>query len=326
MGTHHLHALDAPRGRVGALDAPRRIARVLVYLAWFIAWFVAPAALDQWKRLNPRIRYLSFDAFRACERFRSYLLPERKMKILFSHQQEWEKYIKDAFSGTPHEIAFEDFPPPNIKDFDLIVPLTLRAVKSLDEVRNLIIDNPIAIPSMESILLCDDKYLLNTALMANGFGQFIPEMGAALTYPYIIKKRIDEWGSNSHIIYDKQQERIFSDTLTDPEYFSQTFIKGSCEYATHVLFKNKRIVHSITVEYKFNSETPIKGKDKPIYMMMCDCPYLDLFSAMLTSIGFNGLCCINYKVSDNHPFLLEINPRFGGSLCSYFLSFIRRAA
>jgi hypothetical protein len=246
------------------------------------------------------------------------------MKILFSQRPDFEKYIKEGFYDSPHEIAFKDFPS-TIKEHDLIVPLSLCDLKYLHTMRDLIINNPIPIPSLECISLCDDKYLLNKSLEANGFGHFLPKVGGALTYPYILKKRIDEGGRNSHLISDKQQEQALSDVLTHPEYFSQNFMRGSCEYATHILFKNRRIVHSINIEYKFTSETPIKGKDKPIYTMICHCPYLDLFSNMLRSIGFNGLCCINYKVCDNHPFILEINPRFGGSLCSFFFSFIRHA-
>jgi ATP-grasp domain-containing protein len=318
MGTYHLRALDATRG----------LTRVFAYIAWsIIDWFVAPTAMDKLKRLHPKIRSISVGAFHARERFLSHLFSERKKKILFSREQDLEKHIKDGFYDSPHEIAFEDFPPPrNFKNYDLIVPLTLPDLKYLNEVRELIIDNPIAIPSMECILLCDDKYLLNRSLAANGFGHFLPKEGGMLTYPYILKKRIDLSGKNSHLISDKQQEQVFSDLSTHPEYFSQDFIKGSYEYATHILFKNQRIVHSMNIEYKFNTETPIKGKDKSIYTMICHCPYLDVFAAMLTSIGFNGLCCINYKVCDNHLFLLEINPRFGGSLGRYFFSFIRHTA
>lgn len=328
MATFHLRALCATVASMGIPNAVRPIARVfvyIVYIAWSITWFVPPAAMDKLKRLSHRIRKLSFNAFHARERFLSHLFSERKMKILFSCKQDWEKRIRNGLCDTPYEIAFEDFSPRNIKNYDFIVPLTVPDLKYLNGVRNLIIDNPIPIPSMESILLCDDKYLLNKSLEANGFGHFIPKMGGALTYPYILKKSIDEWGKNSHIIFDKQQEQVFSDILTHPEYFTQSLIKGPYEYATHILFKNQRIVHLLNIEYKFNTETPIKGKDNPIYAMDCHCPYSDVFAAMLTSIGFNGLCCINYKVCDNHPFLLEINPRFGGSLCAYFISFIRHA-
>jgi hypothetical protein len=255
--------------------------------------------------------------------FQSRLFPKRKIKILFSNRQDWKDSIKQGFRCTRHEIAFEELSPNNIKNCDLVVPLTMRDLKYLNEVRDLIVDNPIPIPNMESILLCDDKHLLNQTLIAKGFGNFVPKMGSALPYPYILKRSISEWGQNSHIITGTQQERIFSDTLTNPEYFSQEFIIGPYEYATHVLFKDQKIACSINIKYAFETETPIKGRDKPIYMKICRCPYLDVFSSILMSIGFEGLCCFNYKVRDDRPFILEINPRFGGSLTPYFFSFIK---
>lgn len=246
-----------------------------------------------------------------------------KMKILFSDKPAWECSIKKGFQYTKHEITFGELATKNLKDYELIVPLTIQDLKYLNEARNLIINNPIPIPSMESLLLCDDKYLLNKTLMAKGFGSIIPRMEGALAYPYIVKKRIDEWGVNSHMITDIQQEHIFSDILANPEYFSQEVITGPFEYATHILFKDQKIVCSINIKYVFKSEIPIKGKDNPIYIKICRCPYLDVFSSILKVIGFDGLCCLNYKVVDNRPYILEINPRFGGSLSPFFFSFMK---
>lgn len=275
------------------------------------------------KRLNAKIINTSFLVFKI---FQTLLFSKRKMKILFSPNEEWEQDIKNGFQYTQHEIAFEELSPDNLKHYDLVVPLTMRDLKYLHEVRDLITDNPIPIPSIESILLCDDKYQLNQKLITNGFGDFIPKMGADLTYPYILKKRIDQWGDSCHIIFNSQQEQLFSDSLNNPEYLSQQLIVGAYEYATHILFKDQKIVCSLNVEYYFQTETPIKGKDKPIYRKVCGCPYLEEFSSILTLAGFNGLCCINYKVYDNRPYLLEINPRFGGTLCPYFFSFIYKAS
>src|SRR5438874_158008 len=197
---------------MGTLNAIRPIARVFVYIIWSIAWLLAPAATDKLKRLHPRIRSMSDSAFHACERLLAHLFTKRKMKILFSSKQNMDfmdlaESIKAGFYDSPHEIAFEEFPPRNIMNYDLIVPLTVPDLKLLHEVRDLIIDNPIPIPSMESILLCDDKYLLNKALTANGFGHFLPKEEGALPYPYILKKRIDLWGKNSHLISNRQQEQ-----------------------------------------------------------------------------------------------------------------------
>jgi hypothetical protein len=273
------------------------------------------------KRLNARANNKLFIIF---ERFQLYIFFRKKLKILFSPKQDWEPIIKNGFQYTQHEILFDEISSSNIKDYDLIVPLTIYDLKYLNEVRNLIIDNSIPIPSMENILLCDDKDLFNKTLIAKGFGYLIPNIGCEQTYPYILKKKIDEWGANSHIIFNAEQEYIFSDALTNPEYFSQRLIIGSKEYATHILIKDMQIICSLTIEYNFETETPIKGKDEPIYTKVIFFPpYLKVFSSVLTTINFNGLCCINYKVYKNSPFIMEINPRFGGSLGLYFFSFIR---
>jgi carbamoylphosphate synthase large subunit len=202
------------------------------------------------------------------------------------------------------------------------VPLNIQDLKYLNSVRSWVIDNPIPIPNLESILLCDDKYLFNQKLIEKGFGYLIPKINGKQTYPYILKKGIDSWGKESHLIYNAQIEQTFSDKLADPKYFSQQFIIGSQEYATHIIFKDSKIVCSLTFEYNFKIETPIKGKDESIDKRICLCPYLEEFASVLTLIDFNGLCCINYKVYENRLFIMEINPRFGGSLCSYFSFFI----
>lgn len=268
----------------------------------------------------PKIRYQLYLAFKKIE---SRLLFRRKMKILFSYKPDWHDSIKKGFRFTGHEITFGELSPGKLKDYDLVVPLTIPDLKHLSECRELIADNPIPTPSMQSILLCDDKYRFNQTLTATGFGDYIPKMGTALARPYILKKSIDEWGENSHIISNEEQEQTYARAMADPNYFCQELIAGSREYATHVIFDGKKIVSSIEIEYTFETETPIKGQDQPIYKKIKACSYLDLFSSILSSVGFEGLCCINYKVRDNRPLIFEINPRFGGSLGPLFFSMLR---
>jgi predicted ATP-grasp superfamily ATP-dependent carboligase len=42
-----------------------------------------------------------------------------------------------------------------------------------------------------------------------------------------------------------------------------------------------------------------------------DMPFLEEFASVLRAIGYNGLCCIDYKVADGVPKILEVNPRIG---------------
>lgn len=276
--------------------------------------------LNKLNQLNARMTnklYLAFSLFH------SFFFTKRKLKILFSDHPGLKPELEKTFKFTPHEIAFGEFTHTNIKKYDLVVPLTMPDVKYLNEVRNLITDNPIPIPSIESVNLTDDKYRLNQALIENGFGKFIPKIGGRQQFPYIVKKSIGHSSENCHIIFDSQQEQKLSNTLTNPEYFTQALISGANEYATHILFKDQKIISSLNIKYSFETETPIKGKNKPLYTKICHCPYLDVFAATLVLIGFEGLCCFNYKDLGNFLYIIEINPRFGGSLAPYFSSFMK---
>lgn len=247
---------------------------------------------------------------------------KRKLKILFSKHPGFEQEITKGFRFSHHKITFEELSSANIKEFDLVVPLYVRDVKYLNDVRHLVKDNPITTPSVESISLCDDKFIFNQTMALNGFSPLIPKMGGEMAYPYILKKRIDDSGNNIHIILNSDEEQCFKDIASSPEYFCQEIIIGSREYATHIHIKEQKITHSINIEYVFDTDIPIKGRDRVIYKKISDCPHLDTFASILVAINFEGLCCINYKEIDNKPFILEINPRFGGSLCPFFFTFI----
>jgi carbamoylphosphate synthase large subunit len=201
------------------------------------------------------------------------------------------------------------------------VPLSIAEMKYLDAYRHLLINNPIPLPQLDVICLCDDKYKLNQMLIENGFAAFIPPMGLNLNYPYILKKRIDEWGVNSHIVHNAEQALLHADLIGDKDYFCQDLILGNEEYTTHILFKNHRITCMINLQFSFAANKPIKGKDAIISSASVPFRYNKIFSAILDSIGFEGLCCINYKIVNGKPLIFEINPRFGGSLGEVFYFF-----
>jgi predicted ATP-grasp superfamily ATP-dependent carboligase len=179
------------------------------------------------------------------------------------------------------------------------------------------------LPSRECVELCDDKLKFNQRLIEEGFGAHVPRIGRGPDWPYILKKRIGVCGRECRIIRDVAEESAVRKQIDDPDYFCQEVIRGTQEYATHILFANTRIVKSLNIEYRFETDTPVKGKDKSLTRTICACPYLDLFGDVLHAIGFQGLCCVNYKVRDGLPYIIEINPRFGASLAPYFFSFLR---
>lgn len=243
------------------------------------------------------------------------------MKILFSPKADWENNIRNGFQHSSHDITFAELSPENIAQYDLVIPLTITALEYLDGYRHLLVNNPVPIPALDVIRLCDDKLQLNQTLIHKGFGEFIPRMGEGQAYPYVLKKRQDVWGVNTHIISDTTKEQDFAGLIAQPEYFCQAFVPGCEEYTTHILFKNHAIACALNLKFTFHSDRPIKGKDKIVATFKEPCPYLRLFASILDAIGFEGLCCFNYKVVDGRPFIFEINPRFGGSLGSVFYLF-----
>lgn len=262
----------------------------------------------------------------ASRRYLSVFSRKRKFRILFSKKDDWEPAIRRDFRYTRHKLTFDDISLENIKKHDLIVPIAIDDILYLNGVRDLIDDNPIPIPTAESVSLCDDKYLFNKTLIENNFDKLIPRMGRDLQYPYILKKRVDGWGKNSHIIPDKEHEDRFGSELNSEEYFCQELVYGKKEYATHMIFSKGNVLSSINVEYKYDTDIYIKGKNPWVDLRTTACPHIELFCSVLQRIGFEGLCCINYKVSNNQPLLLEINPRFGGSLSNHFYSFVKHLA
>jgi predicted ATP-grasp superfamily ATP-dependent carboligase len=245
-------------------------------------------------------------------------------KVLFSGNPDWAEDIKKGFERLPHQIEFGPITEDSFERYDIVVPLSIPAQEAARQHCPLQ-KRALPLPTAESVRLCEDKYEFNQALIHAGFAPYIPKMaqGRELIPPYILKKRIGWWGAGCYIIRNRDDEEAQLNRITDSEYFCQEFIPGSTEFATHILFVDGKIVKALNIKYEFPVDMPIKGQDADRLKVIHRCPYLDLFARVLRTIQFEGLCCVNYKVLNGQMFLLEINPRFGGSLSPYFFSFVR---
>jgi ATP-grasp domain-containing protein len=268
-----------------------------------------------------RRRNLLYSRF---EKVMSLLLSCGARRILFSAKPEWESEIKSGFRRLPHQIEFGPINEESFQRYDIVVPLSLDTLEIARRCSPFA-KTVLPLPSRESVHLCDDKYQFNQTLIAAGFGRYIPKLGnrATLTLPYILKKRIGEWGKDCFVVRNPEDEAMQLGRITNSEYFCQELIPGSEEFATHILFVGGRIIKALNIKYEFRCDTPIKGQDTAIAQSVYRCQFLDEFAQILEAIQFQGLCCVNYKVANGQPFLLEINPRFGGSLAPYFFAFIR---
>ena len=282
---------------------------------------------------SPRLTLATLRAKLASRRNRFYLKYEKLWESLSagstkedlcSGMPEWADEIKRGFQYSPHQVDFGTITEESFRRYDIVVPLGLTALRDARR-RSPLQNSALPLPSEESVRLCDDKFEFNQALVRLGFGRYIPKMvqGMALTPPYILKRRVGAWGKDCYIIRNCEDEEAQLNRITDPDYFCQELVSGSSEFATHILFAGGRIIKALNIKYGFGCDTPIKGQSAEHFRVVHRCRYLKLFARILLAIQFEGICCVNYKVAKGQPFLLEINPRFGGSLAPYVFSFIR---
>lgn len=249
---------------------------------------------------------------------RALFFPVNKLNILFSKDYKNEKSIRRSFYFLHHNIRFDSFTPENIKESDLVVPLTIEDARVLAKSRELVKGKLLQSSSVDTVEICDNKFLFNETLIEKGFGDLIPKIGSDLPFPFLLKKRVSLGGDHSYVVADEATKNKLSHLINNGDYFCQEIVEGANECATHILFKNGKIINSLTVEYTFYNDRPINGKEGFICSNIVKCPHLDAFAAILKAIEYEGLCCFDYKVVDGQPKIFEINPRFGGSLGNYF--------
>ena len=260
--------------------------------------------------------YFAYETFRA-------ILSRRKLKILFSTKAERENDVRKSFRLLHHHISFDEFTPENFKKNDLIMPFNMSNLRIMIKNADLVKHNPVPTPTMEAVDICDDKYLFYQTLAAKGFEKDMPRVGKNLNIPYIVKKKVAHMGLNCYVIDTPEKEEKYKSEINDPDYFCQEIVQGPKEYATHLIYKKGKMLAALNVIYIFSSPTYVKGVDKFICNKLGKCPHLELFGNILDAIGFEGICCFNYKETNGKPYVFEINPRFGGSLSMFFFSFLR---
>jgi len=216
--------------------------------------------------------------------------------------------------------------------FDCIVPFQLKdhydlwARSDFDQLNCLI-------PPVGLMQLLDNKYDCNRFLAARGFGALVPPMldgaDSATAWPVIYKKRQDAFGNHSFLCHSPEELDAFEAATVRTEYFTQEYVPGAVEYATHMLSVAGRVLYHSTFRYTFDTAFYVKGRRyEPPLPEACACPCPAPLVAILAEFEYTGTCCFNYKVSGykmpgcniardcgtNEPKIFEINPRFGHSL------------
>jgi len=238
--------------------------------------------------------------------------------IRFGTNDDWAYHIDRLVDHTRFDCKFGSLDSEDFTEFDCIVPMDLPDYKETE--KNKAFEGiKFWTPTADVIELCHDKLALNRLLIGGSFADLVPPLYDSDTsrrFPYILKRRRDAWGVNSYVITNSEEERAVAPLLRLPQYFCQTYITGAVEFALHVLMVHDKVVYAQTVKYEMARSVYVKGKNcEPLRLMFLpQSDHIALYARLLVELGYTGTCCINYKMDNGVPKLLEINPRFGGSL------------
>lgn len=169
-------------------------------------------------------------------------------------------------------------------------------------------------PAPEIVALCDDKPELARFLRRAGFGRHVPQIyEGAPRIPYIRKPRRGEFGAGCRIV------RSEGDAAREPhggDWFDQAFVPGAIEYALHMLRSDGKIRYFQAVRYEMSGPFEVRSAaNVPVRAQLVEGgEAVRLFEPILAALDYAGTCCINFKMQGRTPMILEINPRFGGSL------------
>ncbi len=243
-------------------------------------------------------------------------------RLLFTAWPEIEPTIRHAFSRTRHVVEFGPLPSGR-GDYDVVIPVSIEALLSAANNEALSAHNPLPLPTPEVVMRCDDKAALNSFLRAKGFGIHVPRDLDRGEFPAMLKRRRDACARHAYRVFNPADEAAHGQELDSPDYLRQEWIGGEIEYSTHLLVIGGGVRRALSVSFHMANAHSIRGQDGVVLHRRCRSQHVPLLATMLQAIGFEGLCCVNYKLRDGVPVILEINPRFGFTLAPFFPAFVR---
>lgn len=213
------------------------------------------------------------------------------------------------------------------KKFDVLMPISTDSMlpisKHLDEF-NAVTNVPI--PSFESLEIAEDKKKTLEFAQKNGVSipkTFIPAnenelkaLSKKLNYPVVIKIRRGS-GAKGVVYANSPSDLIHkyrSLQCIDDHPLVQEYIKGR-GYGVFALFnKNSKVRASFV--HKRIREYPITGGQSTFCESVEDAEILNCGLKLLEKLNWYGLAMVEFKLDerDNKPKLMEINPRFWGSM------------
>jgi hypothetical protein len=178
------------------------------------------------------------------------------------------------------------------------------------------------VPNRAARRAFSDKGCFARFVVAHQLSTFAPviyEPSGCTNFPAVLK-RVDLNGSSGVAIVRSAQE--LAEQLRDPFWANhrtvlQEFIPGMRDKTLHAVAVEGRIVWHCAYEYDLASSDSLRPPPQETRPRKSEISPADLaiLEQFLLPFAYNGPLCIDYKHrSDGRLAVIEINPRFGGSL------------
>jgi carbamoylphosphate synthase large subunit len=236
-------------------------------------------------------------------------------RVLFGEHSTQAPAIARFIDRSRFDPTFADLATVDFTGFDLVVPLS---VAQIDPVRLANADGVrrAVLPSAELVALCDDKLAYNQWLIERGFAAHVPALLGPEPddYPYIRKSRQGNFGAGCVMVRDTVAAAALGPI--DEASFHQRAVPGADEYVLHLVRIDGQIRFQLCYRYDMGTPLAVRGgAESAKAVVPSDAgEVLPLCAAILDAMEYEGTCCFNYKLEDGRAQILEINPRFGGSL------------
>lgn len=229
---------------------------------------------------------------------------------------DWHTVIRNRIDPLDFRPSYGPLKAATAEDCAAIVPLSLA-----DQAR--IALNPswqhkAILPSNDVVMLCDDKRRFDEALTPLGFSALRPGL-PQISYPYVAKASHSCSGADTFIIRSREEKQGLRAFLQRKDVFYQRYLPDTREYAAHFLIRQGRVHFQTTVCHEMPGLHLVKGMASANGIPMRSRnigqdPYRLEWTKLLLAIGYEGAACIDYKVIDGRPKIMELNPRLGFSL------------
>ena len=248
-----------------------------------------------------------------------------KLRILFSPHEQWQPMLQKMFKRSRYKVSFGPMTPENVRNNDLIVPLDQEALESLAPLSAYLASSLLPPPSPATVARCHDKVASWNLLHSCGFDPNLLAIGTDLEPPFVIKPRRGSDPEDCHIIHNLEEAAEASELIKDRDHYCQAVAPGRRLYSANILFRDGRIMYMVTVVYHLSDALAVRGQEGAVRFQRLGLNRYGLvFTDMLRSLGFEGLCSIEYKTTlRGPPRVLEINPFISEGLVRHFPYLLR---